>query len=189
MNPKSTATLLALAMIVVAVPSALADGSTSRSDTLTPFFATPSVSTAHQYEIELTADTSFDATLSWDDERTDLDLLFTDPGGTCDVLPEPDADCLVATTESRVEAATCQTESEGESIGLGPGSETISTAADGHDAGEATYSLWVLASTAVPLRSVSYDLTVTTGDDGHEDVDDGPQFTNLLRSSGHCRGL
>lgn len=175
-------------MITLAVPAVAAGGTTSRSDSVNVLSPTPTLSSAHRYQIDLTADTSVDATLSWEDDRTDLDLLLTPPGGTCALLP-PAVDCLVESTESRVEGAACQQARPGYSLGLGPGTESISTTADGHDSGEATYGLWVLVSTGVPLTAVDYDLTVTTGDDGHEDLNTGPDVFLFLRNAGHCRGV
>lgn len=188
MNRTHTAVFLALALIVVAVPAATAGGTSSRSDTVTAFFPTPTVSSADRYQIDLSADTSVEATLSWDDEQTDLDLFFAAPGGTCNLVP-PEVGCLTASAEDRVRRMACQKEQPGQTVGLGPGTETISTTADGHDSGEATYGLWVLVSTGVPLLNVDYHLTLTTGDDGHEDLNDGPDPFTLIRSDGHCRGL
>lgn len=186
---KTLVAMLALSMIAVTVPGAAAGGTSSRSDTITPFFATPTVSAAHQYTINLTADTSLDATLSWEDEQADLDLLLTPPGSTCNVLPNPEVDCLAASADRRANQVSCQTETGGQTVGLGPASETITTRADDHDSGEATYSLWVLVSTSPPLRGIHYDLTLTTGDDGHQELDNSPTNTNLIRSEGHCRDV
>lgn len=186
MNRKSTVLLLAIGMIAVTAPTAAAGGTSSNSDTITVFYPTPTVSSAHVYDLGLTADTSIDVTLSWTDEQADLDLFLAPPGGTCLVT---NVDCMIESTGDRVRSAACQNDTPGRSVGFGPDSESISTTADGHDSGEDTYSIWVLVSTGVPLMNVNYDLTVTTGDDGHEDLGDGPSPSGLIRSSGHCRGL
>lgn len=182
------AIILAIAMVTVVAPTAAAAGSSSTSDEVTAVYPTPTVTSTHRYRLNLTADTTLDAELTWANENADLDLILTEPGGTCQVLPNPDIMCLGNAAVGNAMSAACQNGSgQGETFGLGPGTETISTTADGHDSGEGEYSLWVATSTAVPFTSVAYDLTVTTGDDGHEDLQTGPEPFGLIRSSGHCR--
>lgn len=176
--------LLAIAMITVVAPPALA-GTTSVDDSITPAVTTPSVSNANRYRMNLAQDESLDVTLSWADENTDLDVIITAPGGTCEIFPNPELPCLAGAAEGTATAAACQSGTgNGESVGFGPGTE--STSHDGGVSGE--YSVWVLASTAVPLQTVDYTLTITTSDTGDTTLGDAEPF-NLLRSSGHCRGL
>lgn len=175
----------ALALSTAMAPTAAA-GTATHSDVIVPSAFTPSLSTSHRFALNLSAGTSVDLALSWEDPTADLDILFTPPGTTCGLAP-PETDCLVGQAGATAENAACMDREDGRNVGVGPATETRSASADGHDAGEATYGVWVSASTAVPLSEVAYTLEVTTGDDGHEDLDDGRQRATLLRSEGHCR--
>lgn len=175
--------LLATGLVLLTAPAALA-GTTQTTNTLTTTVTTPTVSDAHRYQLELDQGESLDLMLTWNHPDADLDLAVTAPGGTCQVAPNPEVFCLAEGAVETASGATCQDQREGQHLGFGPGTETLSFTADT----SGTHSIWVLASLAPPLAAVNYDLTVTTSDDGDSSLSDPDPF-NLIRTDGHCRGL
>jgi hypothetical protein len=186
---KRTPAAAALAL-VLAAPVAAAATSYSNSTAINPTFTGHFFATSHYYTLDLSDGEQIDATLSWSGPNAgnaDLDLALSPPGGTCEVLPNPDAECLAGGAADNVNEAACQGEDNpGATDGFGPATESASATADASQTG--TWRVYVIASLAVPGNPVQYDLGIDTTDDGADSVtfDQSDQTTNLIRSDAHC---
>lgn len=186
MPPASRVLAVGLLLASAAAPPALA-ASATHQETLVPLLAGHDVASSHAYALDLGAGETLEAHLQWQGPnapRADLDLALAAPGDVCSAAPETDPGCLAAEAEAEATQATCQGPGDpGASDGLGPGDETAAATAGDDEAG--TWSVYVVASLAVPGDPVRYTLDLETTGDGADAVD-GPQETILVRTDGHC---
>lgn len=136
-------------------------------------------SNAHDYTIDdVPPGTPISASVTWDNPDVDVELTLQEPGGTCDILPEPEPLCIVGLVAGNVEQADCGGADEPDLID----DQTDEASTTTEVAGPWTVS--VAADRILPTQSVTYDLTFTVGEE-HGAVT-GPEDTNYVHTTPQC---
>lgn len=186
MAPATRVLAAAVLLASLAAPGALA-ASTTFADTIVPTVTGHVVASSHAYTVPMEPGETIDAILTWSGAnaaRSDLDLVLAGYGSVCSVGPDAEPACLADAAAAQARDVACQGEDDpGASQGFGPGSESASAVADEDNAGP--WSVYVVASLAVPGDAVSYTLDISTSRNGADEAS-GPQETVVVRPGGHC---
>jgi hypothetical protein len=171
--------VLGLALLLVVPPTA-AETTTEQEHAIVPALATPHVSDTHRFAVDLDPGGQVTVTLAWEGPApTDLDLGVSAPGAVCVVT---DVECVAGQATGTAAAAACQHGTEGKDVNVQ--SRTEQVAFEAHVGG--TWTLNVMASSAVPGELVPYEIAVTTSEDGADTLR-GPEGTTFIRHDSHCR--
>lgn len=181
--------LTLIMLSAAATPLALADdGTFTHHGRITTFFGgTYVISQTQEFSVHLEKGATVTATVAWFDDSADLDLMFVAPAGACDVLPEPDAACLIASSQSRIDGAACEGVGHTGGFPLTPGPETATFTAKV----SGLHKVGVAAAFAEPLGAATgygVDYVLTVDVDGTHGAFSGPTGINYLRVN-HCRLL
>lgn len=154
--------------------------STTEEHGITPGAATPHVSSAHSFSMDLQTGEAVKVTITWEGPAaSDLDLDLSGPSGICVVT---DVECMAGTAEPTAQALACQSSTRGETANVVDRTETARWTATE----QGTWTLYVMASAGIPGEVIPYDLTVKTGGHGADTLR-GPGGTTLIRDDSHCR--